>query len=215
MSPGRRPVPAPPREVLAVAGVVPSEPLIPGGVPLNSLIPEHLERGSLAYQRIGPEHSEDVAALLLDPLVGRTLWATPQPPGPEQVRRRLEAHIDHWHRHGFGFWALHDGRDGGFVGWGGLLHSHIDGTNVVEVGWALLPSRWGRGLATEVAIVSVELAFSVLQVDQLVAITRPDNLASRRVMEKSGFTYARDIEHAGLPHVLYVRAPPSTRRPRC
>ena len=27
--------------------------------------------------------------------------------------------------------------------------------------------------------------------------------ASRRVMEKVGFTYEGDIEHAGLPHVLY------------
>jgi ribosomal-protein-alanine N-acetyltransferase len=49
----------------------------------------------------------------------------------------------------------------------------------------------------------VELAFGPLGLDRLVAFTLPDNVASRRVMEKSGFIYERHIEHAGLPHVLY------------
>ena len=38
---------------------------------------------------------------------------------------------------------------------------------------------------------------------ELVAFTLPDNLGSRRVMEKSGFVYERDIVHVGLAHVLY------------
>lgn len=38
---------------------------------------------------------------------------------------------------------------------------------------------------------------------ELVAFTLPHNAASRRVMEKAGFAYERDTEHAGLPHVLY------------
>ena len=44
----------------------------------------------------------------------------------------------------------------------------------------------------------------------LIAFTLPDNLASRRVMEKAGFAYEREILHAGLPHVLY-RAPAKLR----
>jgi RimJ/RimL family protein N-acetyltransferase len=36
-----------------------------------------------------------------------------------------------------------------------------------------------------------------------VSFTLPHNAASRRVMEKAGLTYERDITHAGLPHVLY------------
>jgi [ribosomal protein S5]-alanine N-acetyltransferase len=38
---------------------------------------------------------------------------------------------------------------------------------------------------------------------ELVAFTLPENVASRRVMEKVGFTYERDIEWAALRHVLY------------
>ena len=75
--------------------------------------------------------------------------------------------------------------------------------NEVEAGWAIVPKRWGEGLATELARASVSTAFEQLGLGEVVAFTLPDNAASRRVMEKVGLTYERDIEHAGLPHVLY------------
>ena len=47
----------------------------------------------------------------------------------------------------------------------------------------------------------------------IVAFTLTTNGASRRVMEKLGFRFERDIIHAGLPHVLYRldMAPAGTR----
>jgi RimJ/RimL family protein N-acetyltransferase len=36
-----------------------------------------------------------------------------------------------------------------------------------------------------------------------VSFTLPNNLASRRVMDKAGFRYERNFIHANLPHVLY------------
>jgi ribosomal-protein-alanine N-acetyltransferase len=77
----------------------------------------------------------------------------------------------------------------------------------VEAAWAIVPERWGEGLATELATAAVEVAFGELALPWIVALARPDNLASRRVMEKTGFTYQRDIDYAGLPHVLYERRP--------
>jgi RimJ/RimL family protein N-acetyltransferase len=51
------------------------------------------------------------------------------------------------------------------------------------------------------------VAFDVLDLHELIAITLPDNLASRRVMEKTGFAFDRPIEHAGLEYLLYRRGP--------
>ena len=34
-------------------------------------------------------------------------------------------------------------------------------------------------------------------------VTAPDNRGSRRVMEKLGLSYEREVVHADLPHVLY------------
>ena len=42
---------------------------------------------------------------------------------------------------------------------------------------------------------------------EVVAFTLAENVASRRVMERAGFALDGTVEHAGLPHVLYRRAP--------
>ncbi len=60
-------------------------------------------------------------------------------------------------------------------------------------------------MQTELAHASVDAAFGELALDRLVAFTLPHNIASRRVMEKSGLGYECDIVHAQMPHVLYAR----------
>jgi RimJ/RimL family protein N-acetyltransferase len=66
-----------------------------------------------------------------------------------------------------------------------------------------MPELWGKGLATEIARALLKIGFEHLGLAQLVAFTITTNHASRRVMEKVGFTFERELAHAGLPHVLY------------
>jgi ribosomal-protein-alanine N-acetyltransferase len=49
----------------------------------------------------------------------------------------------------------------------------------------------------------VRIGLEDVGLDELVAFTLPANVRSRRVMEKAGLGYEKDIVHAGLPHVLY------------
>ncbi len=172
-------------------------------------VPEGFARGRLGYARITADHAAELAMLMGEPRVRRTLWPWPEPPGPPDVQETVDTLTDHWARHGFGLWALHDATTGQFVGRGGLEYNDIEGASVVEVAWAIMPARWGEGLATELARVSVQMAFERLDLIELVAITMPGNLASRRVMEKSGFSYHRNIAHAGLEHVLYLQRAPT------
>ncbi len=51
------------------------------------------------------------------------------------------------------------------------------------------------------------IAEAPLGVREVISLTLHDNRASRRVMEKLGLRYERDVTHAGLPHVLYRRPP--------
>jgi [ribosomal protein S5]-alanine N-acetyltransferase len=62
---------------------------------------------------------------------------------------------------------------------------------------------WNKGVATEIATVSLKVAFERIGIGNIVAFTLPTNWASRRVMEKVGLRYERDIVHAGRSHVLY------------
>jgi RimJ/RimL family protein N-acetyltransferase len=50
---------------------------------------------------------------------------------------------------------------------------------------------------------ALRLGFDVLGLASIVSFTLPTNLRSRRVMEKLGLRYERDIVWADLPHVLY------------
>ena len=166
---------------------------------------ERLETERLILERLRLEHGDEQLRLLLDPRVSATLWQRTEPLTEADVLDGLAAKVDHWNRHGFGMWLLRDRESGEMVGRGGLQYTYTAGLNDVEAGWAIVPERWGEGLATELAQACVEVAFEPLHLLEIVAFTLPDNVASRRVMEKAGFTYQGDIVHAGLPHVLYRR----------
>jgi [ribosomal protein S5]-alanine N-acetyltransferase len=157
----------------------------------------------LSCERLVLEHANELSGLMLDSRVLRTLWPREEPPTEADVISSVASKVDHWNRYGFGLWLVRDRRTGAMVGRGGLQYTYAVGLNEVEAAWVIAPDRWGQGLATELAQTAVEAAFETLELPELVALTLPDNLASRRVMEKTGFTYERDIEHAGLPHLLY------------
>ena len=54
------------------------------------------------------------------------------------------------------------------------------------IGWMLIKSAWGRGLAKEIAKALIEYCFEELQVHRVFALCHPDNTASWKVMEKCG-----------------------------
>jgi len=166
---------------------------------------ERVDTERMILERLRLEHAPEQMRLLLDPRVSATLWARAERPTEADVHDGLRAKVDHWERHGFGMWLARDRDTGEMVGRGGLQYTYTAGLNDVEAGWAVVPERWGQGLATELAHACVEVGFAHLDLLEIVAFTLPDNIASRRVMEKAGFTYERDIVHAGLPHVLYRR----------
>jgi ribosomal-protein-alanine N-acetyltransferase len=174
---------------------------------MRATAPTELETPRMLGEPLGPEHEAEMANLTLDPRVYRTLWPWSFPPTDDDVRASLTDKRSHWERHGFGLWVLRDRSSRRLVGRGGLQYTDAIGGFAVEAAWAIVPERWGQGLATELAKASVGVAFDSLGLHEIIAITLPDNAASRRVMEKAGFAYDRDIVHVGLAHVLYRRRP--------
>ncbi len=55
-----------------------------------------------------------------------------------------------------------------------------------EVGWAVHPAAWGRGIATEAAWHLMDWGFHELNIHRIVAFCHTGNAASIRVMEKLG-----------------------------
>jgi RimJ/RimL family protein N-acetyltransferase len=169
---------------------------------------DRVETPRLVCERLRMEHVPDLLRLLGDPRVARTLWPGAEPPTEHEVTESTREKMRHWERYGFGLWLLRDSSTGEAVGRGGLQWTYVAELNEVEAAWAIVPERWGQGLATELAHASVEVAFGPLALPEIIAFTLPDNTASRRVMEKTGFLLERQIVHASLPHVLYRRWAP-------
>ena len=157
----------------------------------------------MVLERLRPEDLDDLCALLMHPRILPTLWPFPTRLTRDRVADLLRVKLEHWDRHGFGYWLARDRATGETLGRGGLQLSYAADLNGVEVGWAIVPERWGQGLGTEMARAAVANAFGPLALPEVVAFSLPDNIASRRIMEKTGFRYEREIAHAGLPHVLY------------
>jgi ribosomal-protein-alanine N-acetyltransferase len=121
----------------------------------------------------------------------------------DKTHEYLRLNLEHWDRYGFGLFILRDDKSGDFVGRSAIRHVSVEGDDEVEIGYALMPEFWGRGLATEVAREMVRLAFSQLQLTELIAFALLGNLASHRVMQKAGGSFERNITHSGQLHVLY------------
>lgn len=64
----------------------------------------------------------------------------------------------------------------------------------IEIGWHFHPDAWGNGYATEAGVAVLKHAFAS-GLERVVAVTNPENTASRRVAERLGMTYLGNSTH--------------------
>jgi RimJ/RimL family protein N-acetyltransferase len=100
----------------------------------------------------------------------------------EEARNALTRYPD-FDKVGYGRWGCVSKENKRVIGFCGL--KFLDDLNAVDVGYRLLPEYWGRGLATEACLASVNFGFEVLKLDRIIGLVLPDNVASIRVLEKS------------------------------
>ena len=159
------------------------------------------------------EDREPFAALNADPVVMEHFPHL-------QTRVESDASVDRfetlWHDYGFGPWAVEVPGVADFIGFVGLAvppweppFAHA-AEPVVEIGWRLAAEHWGNGYAAEAAAASLTHAFDVLALPEVLSWTVPENVRSRRTMERIGMTYVQDFDHPRLAvdsplrrHVLY------------
>jgi ribosomal-protein-alanine N-acetyltransferase len=56
-----------------------------------------------------------------------------------------------------------------------------------EIGYMLLPEYHGKGIITEATKATVKYGFEIMKLHSIEAIIDPENLASEKVLQKSGF----------------------------
>jgi RimJ/RimL family protein N-acetyltransferase len=124
-----------------------------------------------------------LAGLASDPRVMRWIgegraWSGTEVDAFIALQRRLLV------RRGVCLGATVERATGEIVGLAGL--QPLGTTDDVEVGWWLVPSRWGRGYATEIGAAALRFGVLVAGFERVVAVARPENAPSLRVMARLG-----------------------------
>ena len=110
----------------------------------------------------------------------------------EQARQILIDHpIADYRKHGFGRGACILKSTGEQIGFAGL--KYLEELGEVEVAYRLMRAHWGLGLATEAALASVRYGFTDLGLKRIIGLVMPENIASVRVLEKTGLRYAETV----------------------
>src|SRR6266480_5570973 len=122
----------------------------------------------------------------------------------EQTAAFLET-VSGWHRAGLPSpFAVVTRSDGMLVGYCGFLHQEVDGEKEIEIGYRLHPDYWNRGIATEAARKVRDHAFSDLELPRVISLIHCDNTPSRRVAEKIGMTFEKEILFRGFPTQVFA-----------
>ena len=124
-----------------------------------------------------------------------------------EVADWIHENMQRYKKDGFGYWAVVEKSSNHLVGVCGLIREQAGQQSCVGVGYLLKKKYWGRGDAVESARACVEYAFCVLQLKEITAQIRPENISSRKVAEKLGMTvkerFIKNYRGKDMPHLLY------------
>lgn len=142
------------------------------------------------------------------------MWADPEtmryigkgvPWTRDEVAARIERGARAHAERGFCFWTVVRNDDGAVLGQAGVTAIDFNGPEI-ELGYRLGREHWGRGYATEAARLAADHATGPLGIPRLVAVAYPENLASRRVLIKTGFRETGESDrYYGVRAMIFER----------
>lgn len=144
----------------------------------------------------------DLAAIWADPEVTRYLPSQGRPIPLDRVVQSLTSFEHHWQERGYGIWAIVDRAGSPMLGYCGLRA--LDEVDEVELLYGLGRAHWGRGLATAAARAALDFGFDTAGLTRIIALVSPENHASKRVIEKLDFRFAKSAHLFGLDLLWYA-----------
>jgi RimJ/RimL family protein N-acetyltransferase len=131
--------------------------------------------------------------LLSDPI---TMQFWPAPFTPEATSKWIERQMRSYAERGYGRWAVIGKDSGEQIGDAGFMLANINGHDEVDLGYIIHYPYWRQGFAVEAAAACLAYARAKLPIDRAVANMPHDHLASKRVAERLGMSYAGEFLNA-------------------
>jgi RimJ/RimL family protein N-acetyltransferase len=100
-----------------------------------------------------------------------------------------------YEKYGFGRLAVIYKPDNKLIGFTGF--KYIPEVSGADLGYRFLPEYWGKGIATESSIMSLNYGFKTLKKDLFLGFALAENKASTRVLRKVGFALTKVAPYPG------------------
>jgi len=163
------------------------------------------ETERLLFREILPTDIDGMFELDCDPEVHKYLGNKPVS-SKEQAMDMINFIRQQYIDYGIGRWAVIEKKTNDFMGWSGLKYivTEINGhKNYYDLGYRLIRKYWGKGIATESALASLEYAFDKLELNEVYGMAESENIASNKILRKVGLRFIEDFDYNGMRHNWY------------
>lgn len=151
---------------------------------------EKIRTKRLILRELHVSDAQDLFEMDADPEVQRYLEKQ-NFQSAENIKPIIASIQKQYAEYGIGRWAIELINSGECLGWTGLKFypEQLNGLEgIYELGYRLKRKHWGQGYATEASEALLRYGFSDLKQSHLYAMSHPENLASKAVLRKLGFT---------------------------
>ncbi len=114
----------------------------------------------------------------------------------EHIKIFKQAIDDYAENKVLGRWGIFDNIDDDFMGFC-LLRSYDGEEGKIELGYAIHKKYWGKGIASEMAIIMVAYALTHTEAEEIVGVTTLGNIGSQKVLEKAGLERENNFMREG------------------
>ena len=163
----------------------------------------HTER--LMLTPISAQHSIDLFEMDSNPAVHKYIYKQPVK-SISEVDEYIKAIQQQYLAFNTGRLAVLNKATNECIGWCGIkyidfqMNNHI---NFYDLGYRFKESAWGKGYAFESSLAVIKDAFKKFTIEHIFATAHPDNIASRKVLEKLGFQFVEFFEEDGIDSTWY------------
>ena len=145
------------------------------------------------------DYAEDFYTLNLDQEVIK--YTGDEPFENIQTAKNFLTNYDQYEKYGVGRLAVIDKTTAKFIGWCGLKYN--PDKDEYDIGFRFFRQYWNKGFATETAKRCLDFGIKDLDLNRIVGRAMKENLASVKVLEKTGMTFIETFDFGGYEGVIY------------
>lgn len=166
---------------------------------MTPIVPEQIETERLLLRQFRNDDWKDLHAYYSSPeatafTVGRSLTEG-------ESWRTMCSMIGHWQLRGYGPYALEEKSDGRVIGTAGFWYPND--WPAPEIKWALAPSHWGKGYASEAARALQKVGLKHLSDISLISFIAAENQGSIRLAQAIGASFEEEVQFRGSSWHIY------------